>query len=412
MPKNIVICCDGTGNEIGVNLSNVLKLYRVVEKSARQHVFYHPGIGTIGLINTWQRIKQETYAVFSLATGYGLDDDTLDAYRFLCETWQDGDEVFLFGFSRGAYTVRVLAAFIEVMGLLKVDQINLAPYAFNAYKKASLASQRSGTDADTDPTPLEEAWHFSRVAGARAIRLAFVGVWDTVASIIVPRRSLLQTLRYTRTNPAVKSFRQAIAIDERRRMFRLNRWTEPQIFRENPFDPASEIAQDIRQVWFAGCHSDIGGGFRETESGLSKFPLLWMIEQAAAQGLRINRAMVNHLGWGLPRRGSNHTYVPPDATAPLHDSMTGGWPLLEWIPKQDKWKEWPQRKSLLGWYLPCGEPRPIPDGALIHRSVIERRDKLADYRPINLPPEGNYEIADEPEARPIAGAHEDNADEA
>ena len=93
MPKNIVICCDGTGNEINSNLSNVLKLFRVLVKDEGQRVYYHPGVGTIGLQSTWQRLKQETWGVFCLATGAGLDEDTLAAYRFLCETYQDGDRV-------------------------------------------------------------------------------------------------------------------------------------------------------------------------------------------------------------------------------------------------------------------------------------------------------------------------------
>jgi uncharacterized protein (DUF2235 family) len=207
--------------------------------------------------------------------------------------------------------------------------------------------------------------------------------------VIVPRQDKflidLQTLVYTRTNPSVKKFRQAISIDERRRMFRLNRWTEPQKYRPNIFDPSTAIDQDIRQVWFAGVHADVGGGYPENESGLSKFPLLWMIEQAVAAGLRVDRSMVNHLGWGQPRPGSSHVYVAPDPTAQLHVSLTAAWEILEWLPKRAKWREWPERKCFLGWYLPRGEPRPIPDGAIIQQSVIERMAKVPSYRPINMP---------------------------
>src|ERR1700688_3079699 len=163
MPKDIVICCDGTGNEINSTISNVLKLFRVLEKDANQRVYYHPGVGTIGLQSTWERLKQEAYGVFSLATGAGLDEDTLAAYRFLCEIWQQGDRVWLFGFSRGAYIVRVLAAFIHTMGLLPPDQIDLAGYAFSTYKKSS--SDAGGADGSHDNSGLEEAWHFSRIAG-------------------------------------------------------------------------------------------------------------------------------------------------------------------------------------------------------------------------------------------------------
>src|SRR5207237_10009340 len=112
MPKNIVICCDGTGNQISWKLSNVLKLYRVLQKNADQLVYYSPGVGAVGDFDEWQRLKQEVKEVLGLATGYGLGGNVLDAYRFLCSHYEPGDAICLFGFSRGAYTVRVLAAFV------------------------------------------------------------------------------------------------------------------------------------------------------------------------------------------------------------------------------------------------------------------------------------------------------------
>ena len=409
MPKNIVICCDGTGNEIKTNLSNVLKLFRVLIKDDNQRVFYHPGVGTIGLQSTWERLKQETYGVFSLATGAGLDEDILAAYRFLCETYESGDKVWLFGFSRGAYTVRVLAAFIHVIGLLPRDQIDLAGYALSVYKNASENSHGSDEKAEDF---LDQAWQFRRVAGGYLIPIEFMGVWDTVASVIVPRQDKflldLQTLVYTRTNPSVKKFRQAMSIDERRRMFRLNRWVDPQKYRPDPFDASTAIAQDIRQVWFAGVHGDVGGGYPEIDSGLSKYPLLWMIAQAKAAGLRVDDSMVNHLGWGWPRPPSKHVYVPPSPTGQLHVSLSGLWWILEFLPKRKKWLEWPQRKSFLGWYIPDAEPRPIPGAPLtpipekpvIHRSVLDRMARDPSYRPINLP--ADYAIEEGP-SPPVAG---------
>jgi uncharacterized protein (DUF2235 family) len=395
MPKNIVLCCDGTGNEVNSTLSNVLKLYRVLEKDEGQRVYYHPGVGTIGLQSTWGRIKQQFRGIFGLATGNGLDDDTLGAYRFLCETYESGDRVWLFGFSRGAYTVRVLAAFIHVIGLLPRDQINLAGYAFTTYKNASRKHQPCEGKADLF---LDEAWHFSQVAGGYLIPIEFIGVWDTVDSVIVPREDRLlfdlQTLVFTRRNLSVKTFRQAIAIDERRALFRLNRWTELQKYRSDQFDPSTETDQDIRQVWFAGVHGDVGGGYLEEQSGPSKFPLLWMIAQAETAGLRVDRSMVDHLGWGQARPGSTHRYVAPDATAPLHVSLKGAWWILEWLPKKEKWREWPDRKAFLGWYLPLGEPRLIPEGAILHRSVFERMAAVKAYQPINMP--ASYSIEETP----------------
>ncbi len=382
MPKKIVICCDGTGNQINDRLSNVLKFYRVLQKTDDQLVYYSPGVGTVGDYDSWQVIKQHVHEFLGLATGYGLDDNVLDAYRFLCMHYDEGDSIWLFGFSRGAYTVRVLAAFIQVIGLLPPDQIDLGGYAFSAYKSAS-ARQNS------DGKFLDEAWHFSQVAGGYHVPIEFLGVWDTVASVIVPRpdRLLLdlQSLRFTRTNPGVEIFRQAISVDERRRMFRLHAWTEPQTFKTNPFNNKNWRPQDIRQVWFAGVHADIGGGYAEAESGLSKFPLLWMINQARTAGLRVNTAMINHLVLGKPRRDSARVYVAPDADAPIHRSLKGPWWTLEIIPKLTKFREWPRRWSLLGLYLPLAEPRRIPDWARIHASLVERLRDGPGYRPVNLP---------------------------
>ncbi len=392
MPKDIVICCDGTGNEIGETVSNVLKLYRVLQKDELQRVYYSAGIGTIGYRNAWQRTRQGIRGVFGLATGYGLDDDVLAAFRFLCGTYEDGDRVWLFGFSRGAYTVRALAGFINVIGLLRPDQVNLAGYALTAYKKVSL--ERRGPEwpnAAERPkdSAMEAAWQFAKIAGAYPIRVEFVGVWDTVASIIAPRKDrllpTLQTLPYTRVNPCVKAFRQAIAIDERRRMFRLNKWCDSQPFRADPFVRESAVGQDVRQVWFAGVHADVGGGYPERRSGLSKFPLLWMIRQAQEKGLRFDRGLVDGMVEGKPSGGSPADNVAPDPMAKRNESMNAGWAILEWIPKRTTWREWPSRKSIAGYYLPRAEPRRSPDGARIHWSACEKVRRDPTYKPPNLP---------------------------
>jgi uncharacterized protein (DUF2235 family) len=386
MSKNIVVCCDGTGNEVEGNLSNVLKLFRIAQKNEQQRVYYNPGIGTIGSRDPWMRLKQNAKAVFGLTTGYGLDDDILGAYRFVAEQFEAGDQIFLFGFSRGAYTIRALAGFIHMVGLLPPDQLNIADYALTAYKRAS------------EENDLSIAWNFSQIAGGRRATIKFVGAWDTVASVLVPRRDriipTLLMLPYTRINPSVEVFRHAMAIDERRRMFRLNRWASPQPFVANRFDrSAPAVMQDIKQVWFAGVHADIGGGYPETESGLSKFPLAWMIEEAVMHGLKVNTAMKNHLVLGRPREGGRNVYVAPDPQGPLHDSLTSAWEILEWLPKSAKWKEWP-RREFLGFYLPAGEPRLVADPTtkpLIHQSVIDRRTQVPGYAPINLPSEFDIE---------------------
>lgn len=385
MGKNIVVCCDGTGNQIEKNLSNVLKLFRVCRKNDEQRVYYNAGIGTIGSSDAWARYRQNTKAVFELATGYGLDGDILAPYDFICRNFQEGDEIFLFGFSRGAYTVRALAGFIHMIGLMPVDQLNIASYALRAYKQASYEGD------------FTVPWHFAKVSGASPARIKFLGVWDTVASVIVPRPDRLipqlLTLPYTRKNPSVEVFRHATAIDERRRMFRLNRWEEPQPFVKNPFDKKAEpVSQDIKQVWFAGCHSDIGGGYPEEESGLAKYPLDWMLREAIAHGLKVNKAMHNYIVLGGARMGSKVRFTKPNHLADAHDSLTLGWRPFEYLPKSAKWMEWPRQK-LAGMYLPQAEPRKIEGTGrkpIIHKSAVDRKNETA-YAPENFPPKFEIE---------------------
>jgi uncharacterized protein (DUF2235 family) len=407
--RNIVICCDGTGNEISENISNVLKLYRCLRKTEkttpRQLVFYDPGVGTLARPDPWHKLKQDFSAILGLATGYGLDDKVLASYQFLVHNYQDGDQIYLFGFSRGAYTVRVLAGLIHKVGLIAPEQANLAGSGLTSYKQFSDDGQQgpgldlqqlTDTGADADgPLPAnkdDQAAQFARILSTRWPTIRFVGVWDTVASVIVPRPDRfywpsLEELAFTLQNPSVKTFRQAISIDERRCMFRLKKWDAPQNFMHNRFSATNNSEpQDIMQVWFAGVHSDIGGGYPEADSGLSKYPLLWMIDEATKCGLEISPATVNRLAWGKSRKGSPYSYVAPNFAGELHDSMNAAWRILEYIPKSATYKEWPARRAHFGFYIPDAEPRPIPDDAFVHESVMKRMDAVATYRPVNLPP--------------------------
>jgi len=374
MPRNLVVMLDGTGNEIGRNLSNVLKLFRIAKKNERQLIYYDPGVGTIGEPSPWRRLRQNARKVLGLTTGWGLDENVLEAYSWLCRTWQEGDRIWLFGFSRGAWTARVLGGLIHMIGLLRPEQLNMCGYAMVAYKKAS------------EKDDLSIAWDFARVSAARRATIHFVGVWDTVASVIVPRWDRLipslETLPYTEQNPSVRAFRHALAIDERRRMFRASRWKPGQKYVAKPFSSGEPPDQDALEMWFAGVHSDVGGGYPEAESGLSKFPLIWIVEAARADGLVIDTAMFNHLVKGKPRKGSRHDYVAPDATAKQHNSLSWAWWPLEVLPKAAKYRE--TRRRGWGVYWPLGERRVVRPGDLVHISVRARMKARPDYRPVNL----------------------------
>jgi uncharacterized protein (DUF2235 family) len=401
--KNIVICCDGTGNEISENISNVLKLYRCLRKTPKtephQLVFYDPGVGTLARPDPWRKIWQEFMVVFGVATGYGLDDQVLASYEFLVNNYAEGDQIYLFGYSRGAYAVRVLAGLIHKIGLVSPQQANLAGIGLTAYKQYSSdepeAAESEAPEAADEDGPLpatrdDRATQYARILSTRWSSIRFVGVWDTVASIIVPRPDRLywpstEELAFTLANPSVKCFRQALAIDERRSMYRPKIWREPQIFAHNRFNGTGTEPQDIRQVWFAGVHGDIGGSYPEASGALSKYPLLWMIDEAMACGLAFNAQSIRQLAWGVHRMGSPYSYVAPDVEGELHNSMTLAWRGLEYIPKPDKYKEWPARQSHFGYYIPDAEPRLIAEGAFIHESAAERMATVAGYRPVNWP---------------------------
>ena len=402
--RNLVILCDGTGNELGgalsdtasdIRISNVLKLYRIAEKGQRQLVYYTPGVGTVGRVDWLSRSKQKFLGVLGLVTGYGLDDNVLGAYRFLAENWREGDRIYLFGFSRGAWTARVLAGLLHLIGLVQPSQLNMCDNALATYKRA----------ARDDRLPI--AWHFARVIGARFPIIHFVGVWDSVASVLVPRSDRmwipsLETLPYTRNNPSVRIFRHALALDERRRMFRVAGWAQPQRFVANRFRPDETAEQNIEQRWFAGVHSDIGGGYREDESALSKIPLIWMVEEAAKAGLRITRANLRKFALGEQRAPDEYLYSAPDPGGAMHKSLTLGWEPHEIIPKRIKYRE-AGRRSFLGFYFPLAEPRPVAENHVVDPSVRERQRRDPAYRPVNAPvlaaPPGGDPTAAEPDSK-------------
>jgi uncharacterized protein (DUF2235 family) len=384
--RNLVILCDGTGNELGraltseqrdIRITNVLKLFRITEKRKNQLVWYSPGVGTIGRNDWLHRVRQKFVEFVGLATGYGLDANVLGAYRFLVENWQRGDRIFLFGFSRGAWTVRVLAGMLHLVGLVRPDQINMCDSALGTYKRAAAKDK------------LSIAWHFARVIAARYPTIHFLGCWDSVSSVLVPRPDRfwlpsLEELPFTKTNPSVATFRHALALDECRAMFPVAEWAQPQPYVRNRFRPKETEPQDIEQRWFAGVHSDVGGGYPERESGLSKLALVWLLEEATNAGLTLNKPNYRHLALGEPKEGSEHEYHKPDSTGDLHKSLRHFWWLFELVPKRVKKPMW-NRPSLFGLYFPLAQPRWVDSAHALDPSIAERMNRVPDYRPPNLP---------------------------
>jgi len=363
MSKRLIVCCDGTGNEINDIESNVLKFSRILSRGSDQITFYDPGVGTISDGGAIGNTLAKTKSVLGLALGIGLDRNILEAYKFLVDNYEDGDEIYLFGFSRGGYTVRVLAGFLHLVGLLDPHQKHLCEFAFRTYRKGH-------QNKDYDPIK-----RYHEILGTRRISIRFMGCWDTVASIFVFRLDRLffpwkEILPFTKSNPSVEAFRHAMAIDEKRRFYRLLKWEEGQQYSWHSHnEQVTHKPQDVKQLWFSGVHSDVGGGYPELENGAAKFALEWMVEESREHNLNFSENLVN-------------------ANADLHDSINIAWKLLEWLPKWTRYKEWPKRKSIGCLYLPRSEPRVIQENAQIHPSVYARRNYSNEtgesYEPENL----------------------------
>ncbi|MBB3559398.1 uncharacterized protein (DUF2235 family) [Rhizobium sp. BK512] len=387
MPKNIVILFDGTSNEITKDRTNILRLFGALKRSDEQIVYYDPGVGTLGAADAWSRLYRKTIEVWGLATGWGLDENVKGAYRFLVENYDAGpaddhgghperDRIYIFGFSRGAYTARVLAGFIHAYGLSSRYHLNLVDYAYRTYKGIPEQEQ----SADGDPAaPFKSMRLYERMLRNDRPPIKLLGLFDTVASLIEAGRGRLQfkTHPFTRKNPSVEYVRHAMAIDERRTMFQPEPWTPDQDYRGNPFK-TSTAKQDFKEVWFAGVHGDVGGGYPEAQSAQIKIPLDWMIRETGPTGLLYVSRTVNSIVLGK----SDKDYVELNATEPLHDSMKAGWKLLEYFPRWVPENSW-RKHGRSGFYLPLEDRRFIPDGASLHESVRVRM--VTGYNPPNLP---------------------------
>ena len=289
MKKRIVICADGTWNRPEQNLAedfptNILKLARAIQQPVAkddnipQQVFYDWGIGSYHS------------KVISGITGKGLHKNIMDDYRYIVHNYSPGDELYLFGFSRGAYTIRSLCGLINNYGIIKRPYARLIQKAFDYYKNSRSEYAPDGAKAIAFR---KEYSHPSR-------KIKFVGVFDTVGAMGIPFSFLglfenKDEFYDTKMGPNIEIARHALAIDEKREDF------EPTIW--NP-----KRSTRIKQVWFAGCHADIGGSYKPDRNRgvLSNNSLYWMIQEAEDAGL----AIAPHIG--KPNKG--------DPNATLHNS--------------------------------------------------------------------------------------------
>lgn len=303
MSRNLLVCLDGTHNEPETGATNVARLYAMAVKDGEQLVYYDPGVGTMGARSAITRAGKAMTRFAGLVVGYGIKDNIEEAYHWLMENYKAGDRIFIVGFSRGAYTALALAGMLRTVGLLRPGADNLVPYAMKLYAQHG---KRQPTKDDE-----EKFWrvrddfntNFGNTEFNRFDRhVAFLGLWDTVKSVgWLNARARFEQARwpFTRIVPNVATGRLALAIDEKRRFYA-----------EYRFD-RDEVAKraGLREMWFAGVHSDIGGGGDPRDGhGLSDIALGWMADEAVTAGLRIDEPAYQKL-----------IGVPPGIPLPAED---------------------------------------------------------------------------------------------
>ncbi|KAK7460498.1 hypothetical protein VKT23_009216 [Stygiomarasmius scandens] len=386
-PRNVVFLFDGTGDKVDADVTNVVQLCKMLYNNAlekkeneskpdpssedmddpRQIVFYRRGIGTWRPATKRRMIPLYGYVSQTVdkAIAWNFEDHVIDAYTALTHNYKEGDKICLFGFSRGAYTARAVAAVLGFFGILPPDSRD--PQVFHKIKEIYFRASRSFSDhpglIKQFYTDLDE---FCKTYKTIPITIEFLGVWDTVKSVGLFRTT---GAMYSSSNPHVRTLRHAIALDERRARFDRSMW------RYNP-----KYKTDIEQVWFSGVHCDVGGGSvpNGTKPNLANIPLRWMIRecfktnsgivfksngleeygidptslypvvQARPEALPLREDSIvqtpdsvkNNAVWAM-EANTEEEHDHNDALAPLYDMLTINWQVwnpLEIVPVK-KWNE-------------------------------------------------------------------------
>jgi uncharacterized protein (DUF2235 family) len=366
--KNIVICLDGTWNTADAQFpTNVIKTAQLVlpadSRGAAQALFYDEGVGSME-VAFGNRVNR----LLSGAFGFGLMENIERAYRFLIFNYAPGDRIFLFGFSRGAFSARSFAGLLRTCGVLRKDRIGQIGKAIELYQSRggdgpdaprcvqfrrdnSFAAYSRGADASGDQHPLS---------------IEYIGIWDTVGALGIPGSSFF-AINFNKQyefhdlalSSMVKSARHVLAIDEKRSTFTPTLWDNLHDLNKAAALPP-EATQPYEQVWFPGDHSSVGGG--GTVNGLWQAALVWVSEGAVSRGLALDEA------WLKKYRDDIDHRVSVDTTKPFS--------LYSISPR--RWRDGPAGASL-GEVSEVGQRRIKSPAAELFEKRIYRPKPLRSY---------------------------------
>lgn len=298
--KKLIVFCDGTWNSANqvsqdhkpcpTNVSRLFEATAEVDQQGNpQLVHYVKGVGT----RFSERITGGGF-------GFGISDNIKEGYQFICSNYQEGDEIFLFGFSRGAFTARSIAGFIHNLGILKRNKFYKLNEAFKYYRDKSPEWEPEKPNAVRYQN--DNCWPTKTIQ--------FIGVWDTVGALGVPYGIVSAWIidklfkcgfHDTKLSSSINSAYHALALDEHRWPFRPTRWE---------LDPQHhDNYENFQEKWFPGVHSDVGGGY-PSPSGLADIALEWMAKNAEKHGILINLSNIT-----LP-------VFTPNPNDPAHNSQT------------------------------------------------------------------------------------------
>ena len=345
--KRLILCCDGTWNSADLAHNgipcptNVVRIaFRIAKRKelTRQIVYYSQGVGTG---NSLDRLTGGAF-------GKGVDDNIFDVYRFLVANYEPGDEIFLFGFSRGAFTARSIGGMIRKCGILSREFVD-------QYRQATILYRSKESPNEETPTTFREKYSVNK---DKETPIRFIGVWDTVGSLGIPLRGLrnLTKKRHqfhdTELSGSVKTACHALAINERRSPFKPTLWQ---------YKPKS--GQTVEQVWFPGVHTNVGGGY--PDQSLADISLNWMIEKAKSAGLVFDETV------------EEYHPLEADPEGKIYRSKKGFYRLTKGYDRVIGISEERIRKK--GTTVEGEDPTQS-----VHQSVLDRWDTDSSYRPTGL----------------------------
>ncbi|KKZ65822.1 hypothetical protein EMCG_01207 [[Emmonsia] crescens] len=450
--RELVLCFDGTGNTLGRDDTgtNILRIFRILDRTKENRFcYYQPGIGTecvpasfAGMPLNGRALIFGTNKVLDMALATSFDQHVLGGYRFLMRRYKPGAKIYLFGFSRGAYTARFLSEMLDFIGLPNTDNEELIPLVWKAFWTFRFGSEKHHRKQYLDAAMFVRACR--ETLCNPVARTHFLGLFDTVNSVAELRGECEGV-------PTARIIRHAVSIDERRLKFQpvlieprvgnqgnwrlekrskvngnnskndksnniSNRKEEAE--EDSGDDDDDDLALDLEEIYFAGDHSDVGGGHEHTPTDAwpaSQVPLTWMVNEAMKAGLTFERnKLMCELGsetFDTPGRTEYTDNILKEAGtySTLHDSLdfddsknkalTFFWRVLEILPFKRLHSQSDGSQKLSRRPVRGGIARAIPSNPRVHGSVVYRLRARSDYRPTNLAGatqlrEGKYETDD------------------